>query len=88
MGFIGCLQLAFIILKLCNVIAWSWWIILIPTYVATAIILLYIVVEIYCEFHSNKTIIRKGKKTIIKTTFRSKKGNVTAEKTDIKEDVK
>lgn len=32
-GFIGLLQLAFIVLKLCNVITWSWWAVLIPLWI-------------------------------------------------------
>lgn len=30
-GFAGVLQVAFIILKLCKVIDWSWWCVLLPT---------------------------------------------------------
>lgn len=32
-GFVGLLQLAFIILKLCDVINWSWWVVLIPLWI-------------------------------------------------------
>lgn len=31
------LQVAFIVLKLCNVIKWSWWMVLAPTWIAFAI---------------------------------------------------
>ena len=30
-GFAGVLQVAFIVLKLCKVIDWSWWCVLLPT---------------------------------------------------------
>lgn len=30
-GFAGALQVAFIVLKLCKVIDWSWWCVLLPT---------------------------------------------------------
>lgn len=30
-GFAGILQVAFIVLKLCKVIDWSWWCVLLPT---------------------------------------------------------
>lgn len=30
-GFTGLLQVAFIVLKLCGVIKWSWWCVLLPT---------------------------------------------------------
>jgi hypothetical protein len=29
-GFVGLLQLVFIVLKLCKVIDWSWWVVMIP----------------------------------------------------------
>ena len=32
-GFWGLLQLAFIVLKLCKVITWSWWLVLIPLWI-------------------------------------------------------
>ena len=32
-GFVRLLQLAFIILKLCKVIKWSWWLVLIPLWI-------------------------------------------------------
>lgn len=37
-GFVGLLQLAFIILKLCNVINWSWWVVLIPLWIEIILI--------------------------------------------------
>jgi hypothetical protein len=31
-GFVGLLQIAFIILKICNIIKWSWFLVFIPFY--------------------------------------------------------
>lgn len=31
-GFFGLLSIVFIILKLCKVITWSWWLVLLPLY--------------------------------------------------------
>ena len=42
-GFTGLLQLAFIILKLCGVIKWSWWAVLIPTWISLGLIVLLVV---------------------------------------------
>lgn len=42
MKFFGALGLAFIILKLCGVIAWSWWLVLLPLYWGIALLLLLI----------------------------------------------
>lgn len=36
-GFIGLLTIAFIVLKLCNVITWSWFLVLSPLIISTAI---------------------------------------------------
>ena len=33
-GFTGLLQVAFIVLKLCKVIKWSWWLVLLPTWIS------------------------------------------------------
>lgn len=40
MKFFGWLALAFIVLKLCGVIAWSWWLVLLPLYWFVALILI------------------------------------------------
>lgn len=37
-GFLGLLALVFITLKLCGVIAWSWWLVLLPLYFGVAFI--------------------------------------------------
>lgn len=39
-GFTGLLTLVFIVLKLCNVITWSWWLVLAPTWLPIAAIIL------------------------------------------------
>lgn len=39
-GFTGLLLIAFIVLKLCNVINWSWWWVLSPAWIPAAIALL------------------------------------------------
>lgn len=33
-GFTGLLQVAFIVLKLCKAIKWSWWLVLLPTWIS------------------------------------------------------
>ena len=39
-SFPALLTIAFIVLKLCNVIAWSWWWVLAPLWIPTAIVML------------------------------------------------
>ena len=42
-GFAGLLTIAFIVLKLCGVIAWSWWWVLSPVWISAAIVLIIII---------------------------------------------
>lgn len=43
-GFSGLLQITFIVLKLCKVINWSWWLVCLPTIISVGlIILIYLV---------------------------------------------
>ena len=45
-GFSGLLTIAFIILKLCHVISWSWWWVLSPLWISVGIALFIILVMI------------------------------------------
>ncbi len=45
-GFLGLLALVFITLKLCGVIAWSWWLVLLPLYFGVAVILFFFLIAI------------------------------------------
>lgn len=38
MGFLGVLQIVFIVLKLCKVITWSWWAVLIPLWIELVVV--------------------------------------------------
>jgi len=40
-GFLGLLQIVFITLKLCKVIGWNWLIVLLPTLIPTALVVLW-----------------------------------------------
>lgn len=43
-GFLGLLAIAFIVLKLCGVISWSWWVVLAPIWVPGLVtVILFIV---------------------------------------------
>jgi hypothetical protein len=37
-GFVGMLTIVFIVLKLCNVIAWSWWWVLSPLWITALVV--------------------------------------------------
>ena len=43
-GFSGLLTIAFIVLKLCKVIAWSWWWVLSPIWISAGIVLIIIII--------------------------------------------
>lgn len=43
-GFLGVLTIVFIVLKLTHVINWSWWLVLSPSLLSVAIIVVYAIV--------------------------------------------
>ena len=45
-GVLGVLQIIFIVLKLCNVLQWSWWMVFIPAYISVRLTIILIVLEI------------------------------------------
>jgi ABC-type siderophore export system fused ATPase/permease subunit len=45
-GFLGLLQIVFITLKLCKVINWSWWLVLLPLWADVALLITIIVLII------------------------------------------
>jgi len=49
-GFFGLLTIAFIVLKLCKVIDWSWWLVLLPMWIGFAIGIIAIIVLILIYF--------------------------------------
>lgn len=53
-GFFGLLQVAFIVLKLCNVITWSWWIVMLPAMIGTMIFLAIIGFALLCVFIAHR----------------------------------
>ena len=45
MSFFGALTLIFIVLKLVDVIAWSWWLVLLPMWVPLLILIALVLIE-------------------------------------------
>lgn len=44
-GFVGLLTITFIVLKLCNVINWSWWLVLSPIWISLILgIIIFIII--------------------------------------------
>lgn len=48
-GFIGLLQIAFIVLRLCKVIEWSWWLVFAPTWGEIIILLILATIIVYTK---------------------------------------
>jgi len=42
-GFVGLLTIVFIVLKLTKVVAWSWWWVLSPIWITTALVIIIII---------------------------------------------
>ena len=47
-GFCGLLTVAFIVLKLCNVITWSWWWVLAPLWIPLTVVLVAVFIVFIC----------------------------------------
>ena len=45
-GFCGLLTIAFIVLRLCGVINWSWWFVLLPTLISIALPIVIVLVAL------------------------------------------
>ena len=45
-GFAGLLTIAFVVLKLCKVISWSWWWVLSPLWISVGIAIIAIIIGI------------------------------------------
>lgn len=46
LGFVGALQIAFIVLRLCNVIDWNWWLVMLPAIIYGSLAILITVLII------------------------------------------
>lgn len=54
-GFITLLALSFIVLKLCSVITWSWWVVLLPLEIPIAIcIICALIMILYVRYQDHK----------------------------------
>lgn len=58
-GFLGLLQVAFIVLKLCGVIAWSWWWVLGPTWVPLSLAVPFVMFIIGVKLYYRRIKKRK-----------------------------
>jgi uncharacterized BrkB/YihY/UPF0761 family membrane protein len=53
MGFLPALTLLFIALKLTNVIAWSWWLVLLPLYGVFVIVFIWVIFWVMYLIHKD-----------------------------------
>ena len=61
-GFTGLLTIAFIVLKLCNVIDWSWWWVLSPLWISVSVAILILVIFVTITTANAKADHNKAKK--------------------------
>lgn len=47
LGFFGLLAIAFIVLKLCGVISWSWWVVVLPVLVPVFVMVIFFALWIW-----------------------------------------
>lgn len=47
LGILGVLQIVFIVLKVFDIIQWSWWLVLIPTWISVGLLLLIILIALF-----------------------------------------
>lgn len=45
-GFVGALQIAFIVLKLCGVVDWPWWLVLMPAIVWVSLLVIVVALAV------------------------------------------
>ena len=45
-SFVGVLQIAFIILRLCNVITWNWWLVMLPLIITFGLWLISFIISV------------------------------------------
>ena len=56
-GFLGLLQVVFIVLKVLNKISWSWWMVFIPLYIEVALIaIIFIIYGIKFKMKATKRV--------------------------------
>ena len=48
-GFVGLLQVAFIVLKLCDVINWSWWLVCLPVIIEISFVVIILFIGIVAQ---------------------------------------
>lgn len=61
MGYLKLLSIAFIILKLCEVIDWSWWIVLAPVWINIILIIIVSVIKAFAVLAENEEKKKWGK---------------------------
>lgn len=58
---LGLLTIAFVVLKLTNVITWSWWLVLLPMWGPIALVIVLIVGFVVLYALANGNLTRKGR---------------------------
>lgn len=75
-SFFGLLQIAFIVLKLCGVIDWSWWLVLLPVIIEAGITVIFILTLVVIAIVMKIKEDREWKEHLKKVREKEKKENV------------
>lgn len=54
LSFSGLLTVAFVVLKLCGIIDWSWWWVLSPIWISVVLVIIIAVIEVIIEIRSKR----------------------------------
>lgn len=53
------LQVAFIVMKLCGAISWSWWLVLLPMLLFVVFIILALFLYVFVKVHKSRQLIKQ-----------------------------
>ena len=54
LGILSVLQIIFIVLKLCGVIDWSWWLVLTPLWISLGLCLIAVIITAFIKWRASK----------------------------------
>ena len=66
-SFSGLLTIAFVVLKLCGVISWSWWLVLLPLIISIGLPIAIVLIMLLVYFVCGLCVSIRNKRTLKKT---------------------
>ena len=53
------LQVAFIVMKLCGAISWSWWLVMLPILLAVVLNILVLFLYVFAKWHKSRQLFKQ-----------------------------